>query len=224
MENSVGILIPSFLVFGIMVGWPTVIASPMTVGARVSADPFVLSCHEIGVDASAAWFSGRFGPVNVKDAQVYLGEGEYAAGTILFADDPERRAEITWLDSVNKRSPTLIRIQIDKGGRTRWRTPQGLTTGLGLAAVERLNRRPFRLSGFDWDYGGTTMSWSGGVLARAETATCGVWARFWYDSDGLSPEQIRLALQVSGSREFSSGHPGMQARVPWVHDVGLHWR
>ena len=78
------------------------------------------------------------GPVNVKDAQVYLSEGEYAAGTILFADDPERRAEITWLDSVNKRSPTLIRIQIDKGGRTRWRTPQGLTTGLGLAAVERL--------------------------------------------------------------------------------------
>ena len=88
--------------------------------------------------------------------------------------------------------------------------------------VEKVNRRPFRLAGFSWDYGGTTMSWSSGRIARDEAPGCRVFARFWLeDEQNLTLEQRRLAGQVDGSREFSSAHPAVSVRRPWVRELGL---
>ncbi len=182
---------------------------------------FLLSCRAIPADTSAADLAIRFGASNITDGQVYLGEGEYQAGTILFETVPDQRAEIIWTDVGARRTPKFVRI---RGEASRWRTPEGLTLGQDLRFVERLNRRPFRLRGFGWDYGGTTTSWAGGVLAQAEPPRCTIWARFWNSEDHFTQEELPLVRQVNGEGEFSSGHPGMQAAHAYIHDVGLSWR
>ena len=196
----------------------------MTVRATVDVTTqarFDLSCSSMGSDTSAATLSTRFGRENVADVQVYVGEGFYEPGTVIFGDIPEQRAEIIWQDQDAKRVPSDIRIS---GGKSLWKTPQGLTLGVDLAYVERLNKRPFRLRGFGWDYGGTTTSWAGGLLAQGEVPGCFVWARFVPDQGRRTAEESKLFGQVTGEREFSSGHPGVQAARARVRQFGLAWR
>jgi hypothetical protein len=45
-----------------------------------------------------------------------------------------------------------------------WRTTYGITQGTTLLELERINRKPFRLAGFDFDYSGTVLSWESGLL------------------------------------------------------------
>lgn len=184
-------------------------------------DPLILSCQSFPPNTTASDLAARFGADNVSNGEVHIGEGFYESGTIVFADIPDKRAEYLWEEPNPSRTLKSIRIS---GEKSRWRTPQGLTLGLSLSMVERLNRRPFRLLGLGWDYGGTSMTWSGGVLAQAELAPCRVWVRFWQEEDRLTPAEGRLSGQVSGGREFSSGHPGMQAAHAYVHMMGLSFR
>jgi len=160
----------------------------------------------------------RYGAANVADGRVSVGEGESEPGTLIFDSDSLRRASIIWKDSVARRGLASIRVS---GSRTRWQTPQGLTLGQSLKTVERLNGRRFRLMGFDWDYSGTTESWLGGTLAKAEVAGCTLYARLDPDQEHVD---LPLLAQVAGEREFSSGHPAMQASEARVYEMGLVWR
>lgn len=189
---------------------------------QVPAQPrgtFEVSCTTVHASTSRADLVARFGAANIVDDQVYVGEGSYEPATILFGNSPERRAEFIWTTPARR----VLRFMRISGDKSQWRTPQGLTVGLDLAQVERLNRRPFQLSGFGWDYGGTTTSWSGGVLAQAELPSCTVWARF-ATGDRLTEEESRLVGQVQRDEAFSSGHPGMQAAHARVSQIGLGWR
>jgi hypothetical protein len=179
-----------------------------------------LSCTAIGPNTTSADLAARFGSANVVDGAVYVGEGFSEPGTVLFGDVPERRAEIVWRRGT-RQGPRFMRV---RGEISQWRTPQGLTLGLDLSQVERLNRRPFRLRGFGWDSGGRTTSWSGGVLAEGELPPCTIWARFSNAEERLTTEEARLFRQVQGERDFSSGHPGVQAAHARVWQIGLTWR
>lgn len=187
-----------------------------------TADSLVVSCREFGRDLSAEELASRFGSANVTNGPVNVGEGFSEPGTVLYRDLPEQRAEFTWKDVAAKRRLKVLRIH---GVKTEWRSPQGLTLGLELSRVERLNRKPFRLLGFGWDYGGTTTNWAGGSLAQAESPDCVLWTRFLEPEETrLGPEQLRLMRQVYGEREFSSGHPGMQISGARIRIMGLQWR
>lgn len=201
----------------------------IAVGVRIpvavdltAAESFTLSCQSIRSNTTARDLATRFGVTNVTDGPVDVGEGLYEAGTIVHPDIPEQRAEFTWKLSGPNRSPDVVRI---RGEKSVWKIPGGVTLGLTLTMVERLNRRPFRLLGFGWDDGGTTTSWSRGALAQAESPTCAIWAKFGEAEEGrLTPVELRLLRQVNGEREFSSGHPGMQAARAHVLEIGLSWR
>jgi hypothetical protein len=201
----------------------------MAVGLRIpvtvdltAVESFSLSCHSIRSDTTASDLAARFGVTNVTDGPVDVGEGLYEPGTIVYPDIPEQRAEFTWKQAGSNRSPDVVRI---RGEKSAWKIPGGVTLGLTLTMVERLNRRPFRLLGFGWDDGGTTTSWSGGALAQAELPMCAIWAKFGEEEEGrLTPVELRLLRQVNGEREFSSGHPGMQAARAHVLEIGLSWR
>jgi hypothetical protein len=199
------------------------LSAVLSVSSQVDGRPqntFELSCTAVRADTSRAHLVARFGAANVVDGEVYIGEGFYETATVLFGDNPERRAELFWQKIAAKQAPRWLRVA---GKKSQWRTPQGLTVGLDLAGVERLNRRPFRLSGFGWDYGGTTISWSGGVLNLADEPPCTVWARFG-SGDSLTGKEQRLVGQVQRDQSFSSGHPGMQAAHARVNEIGLAWR
>jgi hypothetical protein len=158
-----------------------------------------------------------FGEAFVKDGQVYVGEGEFKPGTLVNEDDPSRALAILWRDPPQPKVPSSVSIcdQL-RQGPCRWHTASGITHGMTLKELERLNGRPFRLCGFAWDDEGTVVSWQGGLL-EAKPRGCGrLMLRLRPDSDATGSPEWR---QVMGAREFSSGHAAMQKLNPRVYEM-----
>lgn len=101
-----------------------------------------------------------YGDLAVADS-VYIAEGFWGPGVILFPDDPRNMVEIFWDEMLSKKYPAFIRIQGDSTG-TDWKTTEGLTVGMGIAEVEKMNGKPFTLFGFGWDYGGYVTDYANG--------------------------------------------------------------
>lgn len=163
----------------------------------------------------------RYGAENVAREDIHLGEGETSPGTVLFPNDSSRRLTVTWRDTIGRANPERVTI----GGRTsRWFVVPGVSIGTSLAELERLNGKPFRLYGFQWDYGGTVGEWDGGQLDS-----------LWFDSSRHRHVVVRLSpdfdsaddsvlRQVSGERLFSSSLPAMRALNPRVYDLFIEPR
>lgn len=181
------------------------------------------SCATFPANASAADLAERFGEEHVRTAPVPWGgaEGDYREGTVLFDDDPTARVEIFWRDAAGKRNPDWVSV---RGKRSRWRTPEGITIGTDLQTIEKLNRRPFRLVGFGVDGSGTVMSWSGGRLPEQDASGCRLRLRLAADEEKTEHGRSPFFLQLIGLREFSSGHPAMQALKPAVYELFIQYR
>ncbi|MBN2498282.1 MAG: hypothetical protein JXR96_27065 [Deltaproteobacteria bacterium] len=176
----------------------------------------------VRADTCHAALVEKLGPRRVRVADVPLGEGEIEQGSVLWPDDPTRRLEILWQDRQRRCWPGRVIIR----NRARhWRTAEGIGLGTSLKQLERVNTRPFTLSGFGWDYGGTVISWQTGAL-DGKLKGC--------DPD-CPPDRILVRLaplpsriralaraeheQVLGDRSISSSHPVMRKLDPRV--VGL---
>lgn len=167
--------------------------------------------------------AAAFGAANVTTENVHLGEGQFEEGTVLFSKSADERLEMLWTGGITHGRPRLLVV---RGEKSRWRTAGGLTLGTSLQRVERLNRRPFRLLGFGWDYGGTTMNWSGGLLDAARDGPCRVRARFapvQNERGEYVNDTERYVAQVGGEREYSSGHPAMQALNPVIYEIFVQY-
>jgi hypothetical protein len=218
VAGPVPVLVPVLVLVLVLVLVPMPVAHAQSPGK-----PLPFSCATFPPDISEADLRGRFGEKNVEAGLVEWGgaEGDLNPGTILFGDSEDGRLEIYWSDIGAKRRPEWISVRSWEHG-TRWRTPAGITLRTDLRTIERLNRRPFRLVGFDFDYGGTVLGWSGGQLEKESVPPCRVRVRM---SPGeLARDQARINAQVSGDREFSSGHPAMQALNPAVYELFLTYR
>jgi hypothetical protein len=165
-------------------------------------------------DITVANLEERFGAPMVQDREISIGEGDYVRGTAVFPGTADQ-LEILW-QGADRRSPS--RIIVNQSG-SRWATPEGIKVGTALRDIERMNRRPFRLLGFGWDYTGTVMSWSGGHLERGDTESCRLRVRLRPTAADL--EHNLSYRQVIGDREFSSGHPAMQDLNPRIYEMWL---
>jgi hypothetical protein len=186
----------------------------------------LLSCEgPFRPDASASSLATYFGPRNVANADIDIGEGFTEPGTVVFGASPLDRVEVLWLDPSARQRPRRVIVRQPTASRTvsHWRTPGGLALGAHLREVERRNRGPFRLVGFGWDYGGTTISWDGGRLATEQPPACQIRATF-ETGELLTEERQRWERQVIGDREFSSGHAAMQALDPYVYEIWLEYQ
>ncbi len=161
-------------------------------------------------NATAESIATAFGHANVTTEEVDAGEGEKEKITVLFAKDPAQRLEIFWQNNDGKRSIAQIRV----GTGSSWRTPQGLAIGMALAEVEKINGKPFLLSGFGWDYGGTTRGWQNGKLAT-QPGNCFLMLRF-------NPTKPTKA-NIEGDREIPSANAGMRSAAPVVELIALHY-
>jgi len=182
---------------------------PIDTGPAMSeeVDPtrLELSCAAFA-DVSPATLAERFGVANVTTETLPGPEGTSYEATILYADDPTRRAEITWTGAGGETDSVLV-----SSPETHWRGPGGVTVGASLADVERANGRAFSLYGFDWDYGGWVSNWRGGAL----DGDCR--ARVRFDPGENAP------MNVSGDSEFSSDSAEMRAANATVRVVGLQF-
>lgn len=154
-------------------------------------------------DGSEQDLIAAYGADDVTPAAIELGEGMTAPGTIVFADDPGHRFRVTWHDTLQRRDPETVRVE---GERSAWTGPHGITLGMSLAELERINGRPFSLAGFGWDYGGTVLGWEGGTLAPTEGRLILT----------LAPEEDADTRAVLGDTPYSSADTAMQRLAPRV--------
>lgn len=152
-----------------------------------------------------------YGTAAVRRDSVYVGEGEFEPGTLVFPDSPAQ-LEIIWQDS----SAKCPRHVLARQPQSPWRTAGGAGIGAHLRDIVRENGRPFKFSGFDWDYSGYVSDWGGGALD-------GLSARFgWPEqlSQGVDPDKMAT---LGGDRLLSSDDPTVILVQPVLVQIGLGW-
>lgn len=189
-------------------------------GSASAQTPDLLACTgPFARDADEASLRKAFGAANVERARIEIGEGETAAGAILFPKDRKRRLELIWRDGKKRRGPGTIYVRQGSGWAVAGPAGERLAIGSALAAVEAANGKPFSILGFDWDYSGTAADWQGGKLGKA-FGGCRLTIRFGYPKGADAKALDRL----SGDKEFSSADPDMRLVKPTVYEILLSWR
>lgn len=189
------------------------------IGTASAQTPDLLACTgPFARDADEATLVGAFGAANVQRARIEIGEGEKAAGAILFPKDRKRRLELTWRDGKKRRQPGTVYVREGSAGAVAGPAGERLAIGSALAAVEAANGKPFSILGFDWDYSGTAADWQGGKLAKA-FGGCKLTIRFGYPKGADAKALDRL----SGDKEFSSADPNMRLVKPTAYEILLSW-
>lgn len=93
---------------------------------------------------TVADLEARYGKDNVRILEAADNDGE--RGVVLFADDPARRAWLTFHDA--DALAGLRRIAVRDAG-SRWRGKGGVHVGMSFAELRERNGKPFYFSGFD---------------------------------------------------------------------------
>lgn len=130
--------------------------------------------------------------------------------SVLFPEDPKRRLEVWWSDPASRTRIYLIVIN----GQSGWTAPRGLRLGLNLAEMEKLNRKPFKLKGFDKNNVASVSDWDGGALADLP-GDCKASASL--RADPKAPVDAVTALSVD--HEFSSADPALRAIKPTISEI-----
>jgi hypothetical protein len=149
---------------------------------------------------------------NIVYAAVDGPEGSKIMASVLYPKDPKRRLEVLWQDDASRSNLQVISIN----GQSTWMAPKGLKLGLPLAALEKLNGKPFKLAGFDWDDGGSVRDWMGGALS---TLPGGCIVGMKLAPDPKTSGDIRS--QVSGDKDFMSSDPLVRAAKPTIEEITI---
>lgn len=183
--------------------------------AERAASPRVIKCEgPFGRNASHADLVKAFGSSSVVYQDIDGAEGETIKASVLYPNDAKAKLEIIWGDEKARRRP-MIRAKDQSG----WASMNGIRIGMALEEIEKMNGKPFKLSGFDWDDGGRVRDWQGGALAKPLPGGCIVSVEFVHAED--APE-ANLS-KVTGEGEFLSDGADMRAVEPYVAVVTISY-
>jgi hypothetical protein len=160
-------------------------------------------------DSSHLKLATAYKPENVVFTEVDASEGKKLMATVLFPKDPKRRLEVWWDNEAARSGTYLIVIN----GQSTWTAPKGLKLGLALAALERLNGKPFKLSGFSKGNEATVSDWQGGAL-EALTGGCKVGVSLRAD-----PKATPEAIEQAGTADLASTDAAIKAIKPAVAEI-----
>src|SRR2546429_8399983 len=133
---------------GLIAGLLTLSSAP---ASAESVATRVIKCEgSFGRNASHASLVKAFGNNNVVYRDIEGAQDKKTKASILYPADPKARLELIWQDERTRRRPTLIRAK----DQSAWAAANGIRIGTALAEIEKMNGKPFKLSGFDWDHGG----------------------------------------------------------------------
>jgi hypothetical protein len=189
-------------------------AAPAPKAAAKPPEP----ARAVGCSGSFAKDSGHlklaqaFGSQNITFADVEGDEGSTLKASVLFPKDPKRRLEVLWDDDVTRAGTRMIVI----AGQSTWTAPKGLHLGLPLAALEKLNGKPFKLLGFGKDGMAAVSDWNGGSFLTW-SSDCKLGLRL--KADAKAPADARAA--VPAEREFLSTDAAIRAVKPVVGEILL---
>jgi len=121
--------------------------------------------------------------------------------SVLFPKDAKRRLEVLWINNTTRTTTQVIAIN----GQSSWSAPLGLRLGLQMAALEKLNKKPFKITGFGGD-GAEVASWEGGALGSAPGG-CKLGLRMVMDQ--RAPEDARN--KMAAAKELQSSDADVRA-------------
>ncbi len=181
-------------------------APPPETPAEPSIDLTIVPGDHVGLITAAACTReavlAAYGKAAKVDS-VYLAEGMFGEGVIIYPDSSRRRMEVYWDNEMDAKRPAFIRIYGDSTG-TDWKTAEGITIGTPMADVRQLNGKEFQVGGFGWDLGGFVFGWNGGKLSSV------LQLRFEPSVNDPGSEKVQ------GEGSFSSDQPEMAAAKPKV--------
>lgn len=188
------------------------LAMPASADVLPGPEPMLLTCAApFTKDASHASLAEHFGKENVAFERVPGPEGSTFDVTVIFPKDPKKRVEISWHDET-KRSGLLAANVRSEGSE--WVAPGGITLGTPIGTVEKLNGKPFKLSGFSWDMWGWVRDWMGGTMVKiVKDAGCtNLTLRFDVENE---------AAGIGGEGPFLSNGKAMLSSKPYVVEFGI---
>jgi hypothetical protein len=151
-----------------------------------------------------------YGVHNVEFTEVSGDDGSTLMASVLFPTDPKRRLEVLW-DDDNERSGTRM-VVID--GQSTWTAYKGIHLGLPLAALEKVNGKPFKLMGFEKGGMAIVSDWNGGALGLLSDG-CKVGVQLKPD-----PKTAADTLEAAASsKEFASNDPAIKAAKPTIGEI-----
>jgi hypothetical protein len=188
------------------------LAPPQRPAPRQAAAPAanVVACNGVfAKDSGHLKLAIKYDSRNITYGQVDGPEGSKLNASIIYPNDPRRRLEVLWNNEASRSDLSIIAIN----GRSQWVAPKGLKLGMPLAALEKANGRPFKLSKFDRD-GASVLGWEGGALSLLPGG-CKVGVRLAADQKAL--DDTRSA--VSTDKELLSNDPGVRAIKPTIMEI-----
>jgi hypothetical protein len=161
-------------------------------------------------DTSHAKLAAAFGAKDVVFRQVDGAEGSKENATVLFDDDPTKRVVVFWHDEKARARPSMISVSAP----SLWTGPGGIGNGMKLTDVEKLNGKPFKLAGFDWDGGGFVRELDG----KLKPAACNLVIRF--EPGIANPLPARYA-EITGDKTILSGNKLLRRTRAQVSEWGI---
>jgi hypothetical protein len=160
-------------------------------------------------DSSHIRLAQVFGPDNVTFTDVDGPENSKIQASVLFPRDPARRLELLWTNPTSRSGTQVIVIN----GKSNWAAPRGIKLGAQIAAVEKLNGKPFKLTPFGAD-GSSAADWQEGQLLKLQGG-CKIGMRFVADS--RAPQEARAEL--ASAKELLSSDTNVRALRPTVAEI-----
>jgi hypothetical protein len=185
-------------------------AQPKTAAPSSGPPPRTVACSgAFARDSSHIRLAQVFGSNNVVFDEVDGPDSSRLPASILFPKDPARRLEVLWNNQTSRSGTQLVVIN----GRSNWSAPRGLKLGLQLAALEKINGKAFKLTGFAQD-GSTVAGWEGGAMAKL-AGGCKVGLRVV--ADRRAPQDA--LSKVAAAKELMSNDAGVRALRATVAEI-----
>lgn len=181
-----------------------------TAHATAAAPPHTVACSgAFAKNSSHIRLAQIFGSQNVTFTEVDGPQNTKLQASVLFPKDPKRHLEVMWINETSRANTSLIAIN----GQSTWSGPKGLHLGMPIAAVEKLNGKPFQLAGFDQDNAGAALDWQGGALEKVPGG-CKVSVRLAPD-----PKASADARKEAGGATLMSSDAAVRAVKPAIAEI-----
>lgn len=185
--------------------------------AETAATVQTLTCEApFNKETTEADLIAAFGQENVEYKTVPGAEGMETNATVIFPNDPAKSLTIFWWDDTKRARPAAVTVQADYAADPDgmdpwkrdilWQTSEGLKIGSPVADVEKANGKPFKISGFGWDYGGFAVGWEGGKLDAAGRNGCNLLMRFAPTGETTPEGALGDVELMSNSKEVAASN------------------
>lgn len=191
---------------------------PATPPAARSPDeqPALTLPGRFAADTTVTQLEQQFGKHHVRISDIPGGEGTTLRGVVLYPDDASRRAYLYFQNEKTLRGLHMVRIS---DATSQWTVGPGIRIGMPLSELLRINGKPIKFLGFDWDYGGQVSDWNVGALGPHD----GEMMRRMVRLD--LPQQARGDTPYThlpiGDGEFASDDPRFKDLPAVVSEIGM---